>query len=252
MKVPKHVAIIMDGNGRWAQGRRHQRTYGHVKGAQAARKIIKEAGKQGVKYLTLFTFSTENWKRPASEVSLLMKLLEKYLLKEQATLMKDNVRFQCIGNISKLPPRVFRIVLDTIEMTKRNSGLTLVFALNYGGRQELTQVMKLLADQVQLGLIRPSDINEDLISSLLQTSGAPDPDLIIRTSGELRLSNFMMWQAAYSELYFTNKHWPEFSERDFLEALSAFSDRERRFGTVGKQSLAEMLTLDKSSVALAP
>ena len=234
MKAPQHVAIIMDGNGRWAQSRGHKRTYGHVKGAHTARKIVRAAGQLGVKYLTLFTFSTENWKRPASEVSLLMKILEKYLLKELETLMKDNVRFQCIGNISKLPPRVLKIVLDTVEKTKRNSGLTLVFALNYGGRQELTHVMKVLAEQVQLGLLRPSDIDEDLISSLLQTSATPDPDLIIRTSGELRLSNFMMWQASYSELYFTPRHWPEFSEKDFVDALQSFSERERRFGSVKK------------------
>jgi undecaprenyl diphosphate synthase len=232
MAAIKHLAIIMDGNGRWAQARGHNRTYGHVRGARVARAVIREAGQQSIKFLTLYAFSTENWQRPAAEVSLLMRLLEKYLRRELATLMDENVKFKYVGDISALPQPAIRAILDTVEATKHNSGLTLVFALNYGGRQEITLAVRQIAKQIEAGQLTSRDVTESLITNALETSFMPDPDLIIRTSGEQRLSNFLLWQAAYSELYFTETAWPDFKVRDLRLAIDYFHKRERRFGKV--------------------
>lgn len=232
--APKHVAIIMDGNGRWARNRGHHRVFGHVKGAQVARKIIRSAGNAGIKFLTLYTFSTENWKRPATEVSALMKLLEKYLKKEQKTLMKDNVRFRYIGDVTKLPISAQKILRETVEMTQNNSGLNLVFALNYGARQEIVCAIQNIGTQIQNGQLEPSLVTEKTISDALESSFLPDPELIIRTSGEMRVSNFMLWQMAYSEFYFTDTFWPDFSETEFLNIIAQVQKRERRFGGVSE------------------
>lgn len=232
MKTPRHVAIIMDGNGRWAQARGHSRIFGHVRGARVARNIIRESGRLGVEFLTLYAFSTENWSRPAGEVKFLMLLLERYLKKEQHSLMQENVKFRCIGDISKLPQQVQKVIADTVELTKGNTGLNLVFALNYGGRQELLFACKKLMEQVQGNHLDPATLDETVLSAALETSFMPDPDLIIRTSGERRLSNFLSWQSAYSELYFTGVVWPDFSVAEYHNALTDYMGRQRRFGSV--------------------
>lgn len=237
MTLPKHLAIIMDGNGRWASARRHQRFYGHIRGAVVAKNIIEESARLGISHLTLFTFSTENWLRPAKEVSFLMLLLSKRLKKEQATLMKHGIRFRCIGDLKRLPKNVLAVVDQTMELTAENTGMQLVFALSYGGRQDLTFAMRSLAEDVQAGLLKPSDIDEATIASRLETDQLPDPDLIVRTSGESRLSNFFLWQAAYSEIYITETLWPDFSTQDLHQALKTFAARERRFGRTSEQIL---------------
>lgn len=233
--LPQHLAIIMDGNGRWAQARGHNRIFGHVRGAKAAKRIIEECARLKVPYLTLFTFSTENWERPRDEVSFLMTLLTRRLRRERANLIKNNIRFRCIGDLSKLPDSVRAEVEKTIEATKHGQGMTLVFALSYGGRQELVSAMQALAKKVKAGELLPEDINEQTLRSAMESRFLPDPDLIIRTSGESRISNFFLWQSAYSEIYISPKMWPEFKEDDLREALVAFSRRERRFGKVSGQ-----------------
>ena len=237
MTLPRHLAVIMDGNGRWASARHHQRYYGHIRGAVVARQVIEECARLGIPQLTLFTFSTENWLRPAKEVSFLMYLLSKRLRREQTTLMKQNIRFQCIGDLKRLPSSVLTVVSETVELTSQNTGMELVFALSYGGRQDLTFAMRTLAEEVRAGILKPSDIDEATIASRLETSQFLDPDLIIRTSGESRLSNFFLWQAAYSEIYITETLWPDFSTQDLHQALAAFSQRERRFGRTREQLL---------------
>lgn len=231
----KHVAIIMDGNGRWAKRRGHSRYWGHVRGAKAARSIISEAAKINLEYLTLFAFSTENWQRPKEEVDFLMHLLGRQLKKEIQTLKKNNIRFHCLGQLEALPESAKKVVQQAIDETKENTGTQLLFALNYSGRADLTCTVKDLALKVKAGTIDPDNITEDLINESLFTGFAPDPDLIIRTSGEKRLSNFMLWQSAYSELYFTDKMWPEFSAADFHQAIEYYNTKERRFGKTGEQ-----------------
>lgn len=228
----QHIAIIMDGNGRWAQQRNKPRTYGHVKGARVAKKIITHASDLGLKYLTLYAFSTENWLRPEDEVGLLMRLLERYLIKETENLVKQNIRFSVIGEISRLPARVQLQVQRSVERTAGCTGLHVCFAISYGSRQELTLAMQKLAAAVERGEISSQDISEKMIQSELMTSTIPDPDLIIRTSGEARLSNFLMWQASYSELYFSDILWPDFTVLDYDLACRNFSTRNRRFGKV--------------------
>jgi len=231
MKIPRHIGIIMDGNGRWALRRGRPRVFGHIRGSSRVRPIIRECGRLGVKYLTLYAFSSENWGRPSDEVGVLMRLLQKYLAREQKTLMKDDVRFRTIGNVSKLPEFAQKIIYETQELTKANTGLTLIFALSYGSRQEITEAVRGIAELAEKGVLRSKDITEDLISDNLNTGrDIPDPDLIIRTSGEMRLSNFMLWQAAYSELYVTEKLWPEFDIQELHKAIGSFSSRKRRFG----------------------
>lgn len=236
LQKPTHLAIIMDGNGRWAELRHRERTFGHLKGARVARKIIEASRVVGIKFLTLYAFSTENWLRPQSEVSFLMKLLARHLRKERRTLIQNNIRFSVIGNIRRLPPSVIKEVELTIEETRNNTGMHLTFALSYGSRQEITEMVRSLAEQAAAGHLDPSQITEETLTSRLQTSSLPDPDLIIRTSGEHRLSNFLLWQAAYSELYITDVLWPDFSSEELTKALTHFASRERRFGRTTAQS----------------
>lgn len=236
MMLPKHLAIIMDGNGRWAKAKGKPRTYGHIKGTRIAKKIITACSKKGIKNLTLYAFSSENWLRPTSEVSLLMKLLKRYLKKETLNLVKENIKFDTIGDLDKLPKDVVQSIEFAKKQTMSCTGLKLIFAISYGSRQEITEAMKQIAQQVSSGLIHPSEINENLISSYLQTFPDPDPDFIIRTSGEHRLSNFLLWQSAYAEFYFTNTLWPDFTESDLDLALAHYLKRERRFGAL---SIAE-------------
>jgi undecaprenyl diphosphate synthase len=236
LKLPRHLAIIMDGNGRWAKARRHNRIYGHIRGAKVARSVIEECSRLGMQHLTLFAFSTENWFRPVEEVSFLMHLLDRQLRREQKTLMRNNIRFQCIGEISRLPEKVQRVVLDTVAMSKNNSGMVLAFALSYGGRQEITQMTKELVRQARAGELNENDIDEAFVAGALPSSFLPDPDLIIRTSGESRISNFFLWQSAYSEIEFETKAWPDFNLHDLHRVLETYSARERRFGRTSEQT----------------
>jgi undecaprenyl diphosphate synthase len=242
MTLPKHIAIIMDGNGRWAQLKRHPRTFGHIKGTRVAKKIITECSRRGIKNLTLYAFSTENWFRPQTEVSLLMKILRRYLRKETDNLIKENIRFSVIGDVSRIPADVNEAILKSIEATSHCTGLNLVFALSYGSRQEITESVRDIAKRVAAGELNPNDIDESIINSALSTFPTPDPDLIIRTSGEQRLSNFLLWQAAYSEFYFTDVLWPNFTEQDLDQALQVFSNRQRRFGRVLTDDKVEKLS----------
>ncbi|MGZ3725314.1 MAG: isoprenyl transferase [Pseudobdellovibrio sp.] len=232
LKKLQHVAIIMDGNGRWAQLRNKPRTYGHVKGARVAKKIITHAADLGLKNLTLYAFSSENWLRPESEVSFLMLLLTRYLKKESLNLHKKNIRFDVIGEVSKLPENIQKAIRHTKELTQNNTGLNLSFAISYGSRKEIVLAAQTLAKKVLAGEMNVDQITEKSISASLMTANTPDPDLIIRTSGESRLSNFLMWQASYSELYFSPVLWPDYSSKDFNEAIQFYLGRERRFGKV--------------------
>lgn len=232
MNVPQHVAIIMDGNGRWAQLRGKPRTYGHIKGARIAKKIITACAEKGLKNLTLYAFSSENWLRPQAEVFFLMNLLRRYLKRETASLVKQNIRFRAIGDLSKLPLDVLKAIDYAVTATAQNTGLNLVFAISYGARQEMTEAVRAIARRVEAGQLAPSDIDEAAIHNSLYTSSWADPDLIIRTSGEHRLSNFMLWQAAYSEFYFCETLWPDFSAADLEIALLSFMKRDRRFGAI--------------------
>lgn len=232
MALPQHVAIIMDGNGRWAQLKHRPRSFGHIKGTRVAKKIITACSRRGIKNLTLYAFSTENWFRPQAEVSLLMKILRRYLKRETENLVKENIRFSIIGDMSRIPLDVAQTIGQSIEATAQCTGLNLIFALSYGSRQEITSAVQKLAQRVVNGEINPDDIDESLINSALSTFPTPDPDLIIRTSGEQRLSNFLLWQAAYSEFYFTEVLWPNFTESHLDEALKAYDMRQRRFGKV--------------------
>lgn len=232
LKKLQHVAIIMDGNGRWAQLRGKPRTYGHVKGARIAKKIITHAADLKLKNLTLYAFSSENWFRPEGEVSFLMHLLGRYLKKESLNLHKKNIRFDVIGEVNKLPEGIQKAIAQTKELTKNNTGLNLNFAISYGSRQEIVLAAQALAEKVKNGELKVDQITEKSISNNLMTAGTPDPDLIIRTSGESRLSNFLMWQASYSELYFSPVLWPDYTVKDFNEAIQFYLGRERRFGKV--------------------
>lgn len=232
MALPKHIAIIMDGNGRWAQLKHRPRTFGHIKGTRVAKKIITACSRRGIKNLTLYAFSTENWFRPQTEVNLLMQILRRYLKRETDNLVKENIRFSVIGDMSKIPADVADAIGKSILATSKCNGLNLVFALSYGSRQEITAAVRKVAFMVENKSITAAEIDESMINSALSTYPTPDPDLIIRTSGEQRLSNFLLWQAAYSEFYFTEVLWPNFTESHLEEALKAFSERQRRFGKV--------------------
>lgn len=231
-KVPAHIAIIMDGNGRWAKSRFMPRTYGHKVGVETIRKVVKECSRLGVKYLTLYAFSTENWKRPKEEVSALMGLLVKYLRNELEELHKNNVKILTIGDISKLPQACIEELDHAKEKTKDNRGLVMSLALNYGGRNDLVNAVKNISQEVVDGKISVDDIGDDLISSHLSTKESPDPDLVVRTSGEQRLSNFLLWELAYSEFYFADIHWPDFDEKELQKAIFAYQSRDRRFGGI--------------------
>jgi undecaprenyl diphosphate synthase len=235
IKIPQHLAIIMDGNGRWAKARGYQRTYGHLRGARVAKNIIELCAERGVKFLTLYAFSSENWMRPFSEVSFLMQLLARHLRRERATLLSNNIRFQTIGDVSKLPEIVQAEIQKTIDETAKCSGMTLIFALSYGSRQEITNAVRLLAEEVKSGVIAPEQITPEMLEARLETANIPNPDLIIRTSGEYRLSNFMLWQASYSELYIADCVWPNFNREELQKAFEAYSLRERRFGKTSDQ-----------------
>ncbi|MCO5733919.1 isoprenyl transferase [Rhizobium sp. SSA_523] len=228
--VPEHVAIIMDGNGRWAKERGLPRTMGHTKGVDAVRQVVRAAGGCGVRYLTLFAFSSENWSRPAAEVSDLMGLLRRFIRRDLAELHKANVRIRVIGDRENLRGDVLPLLLEAEETTRLNEGLTLIIAFNYGARDEIARAMRRLAQEAASGRLDPALITPDLIAENLDTAGIPDPDLIIRTSGEERLSNFLLWQAAYSEFVFLPDYWPDFTAETFAEALKLYSGRERRFG----------------------
>ncbi|NIK75589.1 undecaprenyl diphosphate synthase [Paenibacillus castaneae] len=228
--MPEHVAIIMDGNGRWAKDRGLPRMAGHHSGMKAVKRITMEADRLGVKYLTLYAFSTENWKRPKAEVDFLMKLPQQFLEIELDELIANNVQVRMMGHKEDLPSFTLSAVEEAIVKTANNTGLVLNFALNYGSRKEMLEAIKSIAADVQQERLTLDDINENVMADRLLTSGMPDPDLLIRTSGELRLSNFMMWQLAYSELWFTDVYWPEFSEKHFQEAIMEYQRRARRYG----------------------
>ncbi|MED1864202.1 isoprenyl transferase [Fictibacillus nanhaiensis] len=230
--IPKHVAIIMDGNGRWARKRAMPRIAGHHEGMKTVRKIVKEANKIGIEVLTLYAFSTENWKRPREEVDFLMKLPGEFLNTFLPDLIKENVQVRIMGKKELLPLHTVKAVDEAINKTKSNSGLILNFALNYGSRDEITAAVKALASEVKQGRLEPSQIDDSMIEQHLMTHDLADPDLLIRTSGEVRLSNFMLWQLAYSEFWFTEVLWPDFSEEHLREAVSQFAGRGRRYGGV--------------------
>jgi undecaprenyl diphosphate synthase len=230
--LPQHVAIIMDGNGRWAHSKLRDRVFGHIKGARVAKKVIEHSVDRGLKAVTLYAFSEENWGRPQLEIDFLMRILRRYIVRERVSLIRNNIRFQCIGQLDKIPASVRNEVEETIRVTSKNTGLILTFALSYGGRQEMTSAVRELALLVEQGQLKAHDINEELISSFMQTAPLPDPDLLIRTSGEYRLSNFLTWQSVYTELYFTDILWPDFTVSDFDRALESFRSRDRRFGMI--------------------
>ncbi|TAL68669.1 MAG: isoprenyl transferase [Bacteroidetes bacterium] len=246
-KLPKHIAVIMDGNGRWALERGLSRTEGHQEGIESVRDIVKASSQIGVKYLTLYAFSIENWKRPITEVGVLMKLLEHYLRQELEELHNNNVRLLSIGKSSSLPKVVQRLLHESCETTKDNTGLTLTLALSYSGRWDIVRAVQMIALDVRRGKVSPEDINEDLFSNYLQTKGIPEPDLLIRTSGEMRLSNFLLWEMAYGEMYITDKYWPEFRRNDLYDALLNFMNRERRFGKTSAQVASENYIKQKDS-----
>jgi undecaprenyl diphosphate synthase len=236
VKRPAHVAIIMDGNGRWAEKRGEPRLYGHRAGAKTVRTITTHARELGIGCLTLYSFSSENWGRPKDEVEGLMGLLRDYLTEELPTLQKNNIRLRAIGDIARLPMLV-RTVLGSVELaTQKNTGMDLCLALSYGSRDELVMAAKQLAADVQSGKLKLQDVNADALQARLYTHGLPDPDLLIRTSGELRISNFLLWQVAYAELYVTDKAWPDFTAHDFDQALVSLDQRQRRFGLTGAQT----------------
>jgi undecaprenyl diphosphate synthase len=230
--LPTHVAIIMDGNGRWAKKRGLPRVQGHRKGADSVREVVRAAGEIGIKYLTLYAFSVENWNRPKSEVDTLMKYLLRFLKKEISELNKNNVRLQAIGQIYRLPENVQEQLKKTITATAKNNGLTLTLALSYGGRTEIIEAVRHIGKEIADGKLDPEEINEQVISRHLYTHGMPDPDLLIRTSGEMRVSNFLLWQISYAEFVITDTLWPEFGKAKFFDALEEYTSRHRRYGGV--------------------
>ncbi len=232
-RIPRHIAVIMDGNGRWASERGKERSFGHQAGVDTVRTITSECTRLGVKFLTLYTFSMENWNRPAKEVTALMALLVASL--EEEIFMKNNVRFRVIGDRSLLPKEVNDVVYGLEKRTENNTAMTAVIALSYSSRWELTKAMKDLAEEVKQGKMSPADINEQVISEHLETNFMPDPDLLIRTGGELRISNYLLWQIAYSELYFCDTYWPDFDEAELHKAIIDFQSRQRRFGKTEAQ-----------------
>ena len=232
-RIPQHIAIIMDGNGRWATERNKPRSYGHQAGVDTVHRITSECTRLGVKYLTLYTFSTENWNRPSDEIAALMGLVLTSL--EDEIFMKNNVRFQVIGDIDRLPAAVAGKLRETIEHTANNDTMTMVVALSYSARWELTEATKQIAAKVQKGELSIDDIDENAINNSLCTSFMPDPDLLIRTGGEFRISNYLLWQLAYSELYFCDTYWPDFSEADLHKAIADYQGRQRRFGKTERQ-----------------
>lgn len=229
-KIPVHIGVIMDGNGRWAKSRGLLRTQGHKMGVEALKTIVEACSDLGVKYLTAYAFSTENWKREASEVSAIMKLIEVYLRSELKKMMQNRVRFKTIGDLSALPENIQKVLYESMEATKNNRGLTLTVALNYGGRDDIKRAVQKICQRVQDGELKIEDIDQELISQSLDTGFMPDPDLVIRPSGELRLSNFLLWESAYSEFWYSDINWPDFSPEDLKKAIQSYAQRDRRFG----------------------
>lgn len=236
-RLPKHVAIIMDGNGRWAKIKGKNRVFGHHEGVKAAREITETCAELGVKHLTLYTFSTENWNRPKLEISALMELLLHTIRKETGNLMENNIRLRTIGDIAKLPKKTHKELIESMEITAGNDRMDLILALNYSGRFELAEAMRQIAADVELKKVKPEDVNQDLIGKYLFTHDIPDPELLIRTSGETRISNFLLWQCAYTEFYFSEKLWPDFGKEALYEAILDYQTRERRFGKTSEQLL---------------
>lgn len=234
-KVPQHIAIIMDGNGRWAKQQGENRIYGHYEGVNSVRDVVEAAGEVGVKYITLYAFSTENWNRPKEEVDALMELLVSTISAETPQLNKKNVRLQAIGNLNSLPPACLQELNESIDLTSKNTGLTLVLALSYSSKWELIDAVKHIASDAKEGKLNVDEISEKHIEHYLCTKNIPDPELMIRTSGEHRISNFLLWQLAYAEFYFTEKLWPDFRKEDLYEAILNFQHRERRFGKTSEQ-----------------
>lgn len=234
-RLPEHIAIIMDGNGRWAKEKGKFRIFGHQNGVKAVREATEAAAELGVKYLTLYAFSTENWNRPQLEVIALMELLVSTIRKETNTLMKNNIRLQAIGNMGDLPPKCFKELSAAIEETKNNTRMTLVLALSYSAKWDMTNAVKHIAQKVKDGLLLPESISDKTIDEHLSTNGIPNPELMIRTSGEHRVSNFLLWELAYSEFYFTDTLWPDFNRENLYEAILNFQQRERRFGKTSEQ-----------------
>lgn len=236
-RIPRHIAIIMDGNGRWAKERGKERSYGHQAGVDTVRRITSECVRLGVKFLTLYTFSTENWSRPETEIAALMGLVLSSL--EDEIFMKNNVRFQVVGDIQRLPQSVQDKLQETMEHTAQNTAMTMVVALSYSSRWELTRAAQSIARDVKVGTLQPEDITEELMNGRLETAFMPDPELLIRTGGELRISNYMLWQIAYSELYFCDTYWPDFDEANLHQAIASYQARQRRFGKTGMQVESE-------------
>ena len=234
-RLPQHLAIIMDGNGRWAKSKGMLRIFGHENGAKSVREVVESSARLGIPYLTLYAFSTENWNRPKSEVSTLMKLLMNSLRNEAKTLMENNIRLNAIGNLDMLPRQAKKELLDVIRMTRNNTRMTLTMALSYGSRDEIIGAVRDIATKVKNNIISEGDIDESIINQHLYTHNLPDVDLLIRTSGEHRISNFLLWQIAYAELYFTDVLWPDFREKDLVRALADYQKRERRFGKTSEQ-----------------
>ncbi len=231
-KLPTHVAVIMDGNGRWAKKHFLSRIKGHEKGSEAVRTIVRACREFGIAYLTLYAFSTENWQRPKSEVDALMALLIKFLKSEQKELLENDIRLHAIGQIKRLPADVQQALRETMELTHKNSGLQLNLALSYGSRAEIVRMVRQIAQKSKNGQIDPAGIDEEIVARHLYTKGIPDPDLLIRTSGEMRISNFLLWQIAYSEIHITPTYWPDFSRDEFYQILKDYQQRERRYGRV--------------------
>ena len=232
LRIPEHLAVIMDGNGRWARARGKPRTEGHIAGVKSLRRLVELSIRYGVAHLTVFSFSSENWSRPRDEVNFIFGLLRRFVASDLEKLLRNNVRVRIIGSREGLDPSLRALIDDCENKTQGNSGLNLVVAFNYGGKGEIVEATRRIAEQVAAGVLRPEEIDETTIGSALYTTGLPDPDLIVRTSGEQRISNFLLWQAAYSEFVFVDEHWPDFDESTFLRVLTEFSGRERRFGGV--------------------
>lgn len=241
-QLPLHIAIIMDGNGRWAQEKGEDRLYGHYQGVESVRNVAEGCAELGIRFLTLYAFSTENWDRPEPEVTGLMELLAETIRQEVSTLTRNNIKLQLIGNIAMLPEYARLGLEEAVELTRDNSGMTLIIALSYSSRWELLQAVKTIANDVQKGHLLPEQINEDTLRRHLATNAFPDPELMIRTSGECRISNFLLYQLAYAELYFTDTRWPDFGKEHLYEAILNFQQRQRRFGKTGEQIQRESAT----------
>jgi undecaprenyl diphosphate synthase len=236
-KIPEHVAIIMDGNGRWAKQKGHLRIFGHKHGVRTVRNVIEAAADLGIKYLTLYAFSTENWNRPAAEVNALMELLVNTIKGETPTMMENGIKLEAIGNVERLPASCNKQLQETVNTTKDNDQMTLILALSYSGRWDIIEAVRKIAADVSKGILKPEQINEEVLNAALNTAAYPNPDLLIRTSGEQRLSNFLLWEIAYSEIHFTPVLWPDFKPDDLYKAVLDYQGRERRFGKTGEQIL---------------